>query len=211
MFKKLLIFILSLSLAFNGVMTAQAEEATNLVSPSPSIEDSTAVSLEPTPLVKPGLTPDNIFYPVKLFFENVGSAFTFGHLAKAKRFSNLAERRMAEAKIMMEQQKTRASEIALKRYQNILRNSLKQAEEASQAGQDASAVQTRISQMMENHLLVLDKVKEQVPEPAKAVIQKVEDNFQNHQEQILEHLSQKDPQKAVKLNQSILRRRLALL
>ena len=214
----LLSLFLSLSLGIVGFVHAEELATTNAsITADNSQESQTdleAIINAPTDagsLVKPGITPDNFFYPFKLFFENVGSAFTFGHLAKAKRLASLAERRIAETKVMAQKKKDKAVEQGLKRYQSLLDNSIKQSDEAAQSGQDVSDIQAKISQMMEKHLLVLDKVKDQVPDQAKAVIQKVEDRFRVHQENILKKLAQKKPQKAFDLSREILRRRLTLL
>ena len=220
MFKRLLLFSLFFSLSLGTVGLVQAAEpvttSANLTvgdsqDNQANLESMINMPTEPGSLVKSGLTPDNFFYPVKLFFENVHTAFTFGHLAKAKRLAFLAEKRMAEAKALTEKKKDKLAGKVLDRYQKVLDNAVTQTDEASKTGQDTTALQEKISKLMEKHLLVLDRVKSQVPEQAKAVIQKVEDRFKVHQEELLKRLAQKNPQEACRLNQTMLRRRLSLL
>ncbi len=224
MFQKFIIFILFLGLILGGAAVAQAEETTPMDATSPatsevaipasaltSLDDLTVVSTEPTPLDDPGITPGYFFYPFKLFFENIGSTFTFGDLAKAKRFSNLAERRMAEAKITMEKGQEKNSENALNRYQKLLDNSLEYSQRARVAGKDSSAIQEKMSQMTENHLLVLDKVLQQVPQSAKPAIEKViqraKEISSSRQMKALDDLGKTNSQKAVQLNGEMLQRR----
>ena len=220
MLKKLLLLSLvaGLTLGIGGLVQAEEPAMTNTPLTAQNTQETQTnvdsiinTPVNPSPLVKPGLTPDNFFYPLKLFFEDVHTAFTFGHLAKAKRLAFLAEKRMAEAKALTEKKKDKLAEKALDRYQKVLDNAVTQTGEASKTSQDATALQEKLSKLMENHLLVLDKVKAKLPPQAQTEIQKIEDRFQAHQEQVLKRLAQKNSQEACRLSQGILRRRLSLL
>jgi len=215
MFKKLIISSLFFSLLFGFVGAIKAEEINDsdplIIAPGEiAIEETVmpTITTEPSELVEPGIVPDSFFYPFKLFFENVGSAFTFGNLAKAKRYATLAEKRMAEAQIMIDEGKEKIAERTLNRYQELLDGSLDRSQQASKKGKDSSEVQERISQITENHLLVLDKVLEQVPEQARAAVQQARSISHSRQIQALTSLSETSPQKADQISKEILDRRI---
>ena len=198
MFNKAIILFLFFSLSFASPGLLQAEgESTQAVA-----EEEIEVSL-----VNPGIQPDSFFYPFKLFFENVRTAFTFGDLAKAERFSNLAERRMAEAKTMIEKGEEKNAENVLNRYQNLLDNSLERSKKAQEAGRDSSAIQEKLAQMTEKHLLVLDKVVDKAPKMA----QKAVEISSTRQMVALERLAETNPPRAVQLNQEMLAKRITLI
>ena len=198
MFNKAIILFLffGLSFAFPGLLQAEGE-----------LTQAVAGEEVEVSLVNPGIQPDSFFYPFKLFFENIRTTFTFGDLAKAERFSNLAERRIAEAKIMMEKGEEKRAENVLNRYQNLLDNSLERSKKAQEAGKDSSAIQEKLAQMTEKHLLVLDKVVDKVPEMA----QKAIGISFTRQMVALERLAEINPLRTVQLNQEMLARRITLI
>ena len=215
MFKKLIISSLFFSLLFGFVGVIGAEEASDsdLLIATPNeiaLEETVAetITTEPSELIESGIAPDNFFYPFKLFFENVGTAFTFGDLAKAKRYANLAEKRMAEAQIMIGEGKEKIAERTLNRYQELLDGSLDRSQRASEKGKDPSEVQEKISRITENHLLVLDKVLEQVPEQAQVAVQQARNISHSRQIQALTGLLKTSPQKADRVSKEILDRRI---
>ena len=215
MFKKLIIASLFFSLLFGFVGVIGAEEASDsdpliVTSNEIALEETVTetITTEPSELVGPGIAPDNFFYPFKLFFENVGTAFTFGNLAKAKRYANLAEKRMAEAQIMIGEGKEKIAERTLNRYQELLDGSLDRSQRASEKGKDPSEIQEKISRITENHLLVLDKVLEQVPEQAQVAVQQARNISHSRQIQALTGLLETSPQKADQISKEILDRRV---
>lgn len=87
-------------------------------------------------LPDPGITPDNMLYPVDVFLDNVGVAFAFGNEAKInKQFEN-AEERLAEAQAMMEGNNTEAAEDALRIHNTIMeqvRSRVNQSDNATES------------------------------------------------------------------------------
>ena len=215
MFKKLIISSLFFGLLFGFVGVIGAEEASDSVlliaTPNEIALEETVtatITTEPSELVEPGIAPDNFFYPFKLFFENVGTAFTFGNLAKAKRYANLAEKRMAEAQIMIGEGKEKIAERTLNRYQELLDGSLDRSQRASEKGKDPSEIQEKISRITENHLLILDKVLKQVPEHAQIAVQQARNISHSRQIQALTGLLETSPRKADQVSKEILDRRI---
>ena len=159
--KKAFLIIISLTLIiFTGIALAQAVE-----------------------LPDPGILPDNPFYFLKSFFEEIGTFFTIGELAKTERFLNLAERRLAEAKKLAEKGKSEVAERTMNRYQEQLGRALAKAEQAKMKGLNADDVLTRVSEATLRHQSILIDVYERVPDQAKPAIQRaMENSIWGHEE-----------------------------
>jgi len=159
-------------------------------------------------LPSPGLTPDNPFYFLERFFEGIGTFFTFGDVAKAKRYTKLAAERVAEAKAVVDKNKPEVAEKALKRYQECLEKSLAKAEEAQAKGKSVAEVTEIVSQATIKHLAVLEEVLEKVPEPAKSAVLQAREVSKTGHVKALEALSKEKPERAVKLNIQAIQNRL---
>lgn len=134
-------------------------------------------------LPNPGLLPDSPFYFLKNWGERVGTFFTFGDMAKAERFADLAEIRLSEAQALVEKEKPEVSEKTLIRYQNRLSHALTKAEEAKTKGHDVDEVLTKVAEATLKHQEVLANVYEKVPEQAKEAIQRaMEASMHGHEE-----------------------------
>ena len=155
-----------------------------------------------------GLTPDNPFYFLERFFEEIGNFFTFGDVAKAERYAKLAAERIAEVKAVIEKGKPEAAEIALKKYQEQLEKSLTKAEEAQVKGKSVAEVIEIVSQATAKHLTVLEEVLEKVPEEAKSAILHAREVSKTGQVKALEALAKEKPERAVNLNIQAIQNRL---
>ena len=71
-------------------------------------------------LPDPGITPDNFFYPVDVFFDEMGVALTFGDEAKINKRFEVAEERLAEAQAMIQANKTEKAEEALENHNALM-------------------------------------------------------------------------------------------
>jgi len=160
MIKKLIVFPLLALLLIGGTVFAQTED-----------------------LPDPGALPDSPFYFLKSWTEGIGTFFTFGDLAKAERFANLAEIRLAEAKGLVEKGRLEIAERAVLRYQEQLGAALAKASEAKAKGLDTDEVLAKVSEVTLKHQAVLADVYEQVPEQAKGAIQRaIEAGMRGHEE-----------------------------
>jgi len=138
-----------------------------------------------------GITPGSPFYFLERAFEGIGTFFTFGNAAKAKRYIALAEERLAEAKVLAEKGDKKAHD-AIKRYE---RQFEKATERAARAGDiDVTAL---VAEATTKHLFVLDEVIERVPEQAKEAVRKAKERSIAGQIGALKGLVQKDPERAV--------------
>jgi hypothetical protein len=189
--KNLCIFIFSLLLAgfILGITPAKAQ--------------TTGVELPSS-----GLTPDSPFYFLERFFEGVGTFFTFGDIAKAKRYAKLAAERIAEAKAVVDKGKPEAAEIALIRYQNQLGKSLAKAEQARTKGKSISEITEIVAQATSQHLAVLEAVSEKVPEQARIAILQARESSITGQVKALENLAKEKPEKAALLSLQAIQNRL---
>ena len=71
-------------------------------------------------LPDPGITPDNVLYPVDVFFDNVGLAIAFGEEAKVSKAFEVAEERLAEANKMNQVNNTEAAQEALENHNAVM-------------------------------------------------------------------------------------------
>ncbi|MCK4666000.1 hypothetical protein KAU33_04580 [Candidatus Dependentiae bacterium] len=71
-------------------------------------------------LPNPGITPDNILYPVDVFFDDVRLVFTFGEEAKFNKQLQIAEERLAEAQVMNRINNTEATQKAVEEHARIM-------------------------------------------------------------------------------------------
>ncbi|MFH1864026.1 MAG: DUF5667 domain-containing protein [bacterium] len=149
MIKKLLLGIFLSMFLFTGMVQAQISE-----------------------LPEPGVLPDSPFYFVKSWTEGIGTLFTFGDVAKAERFINLSEKRLAEAEALVEKGKPEIAERAIGRYQEHLDRALTKAEEAKTKGLDTDEVLAKVAEATLKHQAVLADVYEKVPEQAKSAIER---------------------------------------
>lgn len=160
MIKKLLLVPLLSIFLFAGVVQAQTND-----------------------LPEPGLLPDSPFYFVKSWSEGIGTFFTFGDVAKAERFLNLAEKRLAEADALVAKGKPGVAEGAIRRYQEHLGRALSKAEEAKTKGLDTDEVLAKVAEATLKHQAVLAGVYEKVPAQAKSAIERaMQAGMRGHEE-----------------------------
>lgn len=156
-------------------------------------------------LPEAGLTPASSFYFVERFFEGVGTFFTFGNEAKAQRYLNLAEKRLAEARELANDGDERV-EKSLERYET----QLEQARERAQKISDID-LETRIIDAKSKHIDVLEDVLEKVPEQARAAIEAVRQRAIERQVSDIIDMSNRNPEKAAEVLEKASNARLQAL
>jgi len=117
-----------------------------------------------------GITPDSPLYFLDNAGESINEFFSLSHESKSEKKLKHAEEKLAEAKKMAEEGKTDATEVAEKKYEEKLDGA---TEEAKLTGKE-NALQ-RIEEATIRHQAVMERVLSQVPEQAKASIQKAMD------------------------------------
>lgn len=73
---------------------------------------TTSVLAQATTITNPGITPDNFLYGLDVFIDNIRLAITAGDIEKAKLSLQIAEERLAEVKVMIEQNKLAEAQTA---------------------------------------------------------------------------------------------------
>ena len=134
-------------------------------------------------LPEPGMLPDSPFYFLKSWSENIGTFFTFDDVAKAERFLDLSEKRLAEANALVDKGKLEVAEKTIERYQEQFNTALAKAEEAKAKDFDTDEVLAKASEATLKHQMVLADVYEKVPEQAKSAIERaMEKSMRGHEE-----------------------------
>ena len=136
-----------------------------------------------------GITPDNPFYFLKTWKEEIQTFFTFGEEGKAKQFLHLSEVRLAEYKKMVDKGKTEIAQKTLNKYEKQLGHALEKADEAQEKGKDVGKLKETISERILKHQEVLEGVLEKVPEQAKPGIKKAIEASQKGFEKAIEAVS----------------------
>lgn len=167
MTKKLITPFLILFLILFGIGTVQAQ----------TIEIS-----------NPGVLPDNLLYFFKTWFENVQTSLSFGDVAKAKRYADLAEIRLAEANALASKGKLDLAEKSIQRYQDMMIRAEAQMDIANAQGLNTTDIIEWLTAAYERHQAVLAEVYERMPEHAKPAIQRAMNNSQRTYEHAIEVL-----------------------
>jgi len=128
-------------------------------------------------LPDPGMTPDSPFYFMDRLFDVFQSA------------ESLADERASEMVAMAEKGNENALERARQGYQKAMQKRQRQAEEDENTAEE-------VSRQASNHLAVLARVREQVPEQARAGIGRALDDSTNSRKKGLEELEKKNPERA---------------
>jgi hypothetical protein len=104
--------------------------ATATATPAPTTETGTTVTI----------APDNILYSLKRLVESIQVALTFSPEGKAELLVTLADKRLAEAEMMSEQNKQELVEGVMKAYVETVEAANEKLEQAAQDGKDVTAV-----------------------------------------------------------------------
>jgi len=153
-------------------------------------------------LPEPGITPDSWFYGFKRAFEAISLFFTFDEAAKVKKLLYYAELRLSEARVMAEKGKPEYIDNLIKDYEKKLEEANKiasLAKEASKKEKLSELVATATSQ----HLQILDKAQEQIPEQAKDKISTAKERSIKGNQEALKVLATVNPEKAAEIAMNI--------
>lgn len=137
----------------------------------------------------PRLLPDNPFYFLKTWKEKIEIFLARTPEAKAEKYVEMATRRVAEARQMVEKNKLELVERLMEKHQEHLERAMEMIEEAKEKGKDVEAVLERVTEATSTHLQVLAEVYEKVPEQAKEAIEHAMEVSSRGQERALEAIS----------------------
>ncbi|MBM3250828.1 MAG: hypothetical protein FJZ07_01125 [Candidatus Nealsonbacteria bacterium] len=151
-------------------------------------------------LPDPGMLPDSPFYFLKRLSEGIGTLFTFGDLAKAERHTQLASKRLAEAKALVEKGREDIGEKVLARYQEQLERALNKAQQAGVRGKSIVEVTEVVTETTVKHLSVLEEVLDRVPEQTRGAIERAREVSMTGQKSALRALAWENPERATEIN-----------
>ncbi len=147
-------------------------------------------------LPDPGLTPDSPFYFLDKWGKGIGMFFAFGSEAKAKKALQYAEERLAEVREMAAKNRVREMEQAANDYEGFMAMVRERLEAAERYGMSDN-VSERVSLTTGKHLRVLDKIKDELPEQARAALTRARTASMNGQVNALRALSKARMERAI--------------
>lgn len=129
------------------------------------------------------IMPDSFWYPVKIFYEDIITFFTFDNLARAKRYLDLANDRLTEIDAMRQKGDMEQVQKTLVRYQNTFKKAQDtilvaraQGEKVEDAVKEAIEIAKRNEQVLQGLYDVLpDGVKESAKKAMESTTQEKED------------------------------------
>lgn len=130
------------------------------------------VFAQDTELPSPGLLPDNIFYFLKTWKEQIQLFFTFDAEKKAEQYLHLADVRLAEYQKMIEKGKEKIAQRVLAKYEKQLGHALSKAQELRNKGKDNQGLLKKIEDTTGKHISILEKNMENASENAKKGFEK---------------------------------------
>ncbi|MBI5332088.1 MAG: hypothetical protein HZB65_00795 [Candidatus Aenigmarchaeota archaeon] len=127
-----------------------------------------------------GALPGEFFYPFKRFGEGLGMAFTFNKMEQAKKHLELAKIRLAEAKALVEKEQQKLADQSMDDAEEQLNESDRKREELQAIGQNISELIKEAEETSRKSELVLNLIREQVPEQARAKIDNAMQKMAEH-------------------------------
>lgn len=154
--------------------TAAPTTATEAPATTTATETTAPATTETTvSLPEVSLTPDKLFYGLKLWFESIKVTLTRDAAEKAALLEAQAQTRLAEAKAMADAGKTDLAQKALEEAKAKLAEAQKAIEAAQAAEKDITKLQTAVAEDQAKFAIVLTGVMEKMPEEVKVQMEPV--------------------------------------
>lgn len=120
----------------SAISTANAVAAATNTSTANTSATTTSAGVAAETGTDVSIAPDNIFYNVKRLIENIQVALTFTPEGKAELLVTLADKRLAEADLMVERNKQELVGQVMKAYVKTVSDANEKLEEAAKSGSD---------------------------------------------------------------------------
>ena len=130
-------------------------------------------------LPSPGITPDNPFYFLKSWKEQIQLFFTFGEENKAKQFFHLSEVRLAEYQKMIDEGKIEIARKTLEKYEKQLSRAIQNIQKMESKGKDVNDLSRELTNNTLTQITVLERNLEKVPESDREGIENALDSIRN--------------------------------
>jgi hypothetical protein len=154
-----------------------------------------------------GSLPADALYPVKLGTEQV-MMWLGNDVAKAERALNFAERRVGEMEALAEKGRSQDLDLAVEKYDYAMSMTVAAMKRARNRGSDAENVTARVAEAMAEHLPILDKLYDMVPDEAKTEIAYASNVAERGREDALGALARDDTMHAAEMNLAAMEGRL---
>jgi len=155
-----------------------------------------ALAEEPDPNTEvPSVLPGSFWYPLKVLGENVRTFFTFSSEAKLERHQLLSQRRLIELEAVIEnapEMIDRATENYRRQQQKIERV----LNQVAQQGPDREELMNWLEESISWHIDAFDRLKEQVPDDARAALEQARTAAQEGRNRVIEVISNWNPEGA---------------
>lgn len=143
----------------------------------------------------PKLLPDNPFYFLKGIKEKIELFLAQSPEAKAEKYAELATRRVAETKQLINKGKPEFVERLMEKHKEHLGKAEEKIEEAKEKGRDVERILAIVAEAASIHQAVLIEVYEKVPEQAQEAIEHAIEVSNKGQEKALEAISKEKREK----------------
>jgi hypothetical protein len=154
-----------------------------------------------------GSLPADALYPVKLGTEQV-MMWLGNDVAKAERALSFAERRVGEMEALAEKGRSQDLDLAVEKYDYAMSMTVAAMKRARNRGPDAENVTARVAEAMAEHLPILDKLYDMVPDEAKTEIAYASNVAERGREDALAALARDDTMHAAEMNLAAMEGRL---
>lgn len=137
-----------------------------------------------------GTLPDNPFYMLKRFVEQIELWFAFNDVEKTKIRYKHAETRLAEAVALIEKNKTDMAKDVIKEYNKAMNDMAANLKDIHAIGKNDTALLEHISNTTYKHIIALGIVYEKTPPVAQAAVADVISRSIENREKILDYLGE---------------------
>ncbi len=150
--------------------------------------------------------PGDTLYPVKLGTEQLQRMITFNDAAEVELELKFANTRLEEIEALANKGTDRIT-MAVNGYEKNIAMAIKKAEQTRDSGVSTSVLET-VALAISNHLSVLDRVEDSVPEAAKEAIKQAKEIAISEQVKALRSLARRNPVRATEINIDTMQGRL---
>jgi hypothetical protein len=160
-----------------------------------SVTYTQAITNTSTP--KSGISPDSPIYFIEKIEEKIKTMLTFGEIKKAERYIDLAEKRLEETKLMLENNNTKKAEEAIKKYEIYLTKMIKQIEKAREKDLDINNFLNETIKKTTQQEVRLNNLLEQTTEENKLIFEQALNTKKQREKELIDNLPEDERTKII--------------
>lgn len=119
--------------------------------------------------IYPGILPDHLLYPLKMVRDRIWLFLTTDSLKKTELYLKFADKRLAAAKALFDNEKTDLGISTLTKAEKYLEKAISQERAAKEAGKETGELLDRLSRATLKHEEIILGFEEKIPDTAKSV------------------------------------------